>query len=94
MAYKITYASNPSRKPARKPNYLRMQAFTAAFLLLFALCVRTSRPEGAAVLRGVLLPREPVDTQAAVQTLVSSLQNGEPLADAVAAFCQEIFHGD
>ncbi len=91
MAYKIRY---PSGKPnGNKSHTLRLQIITAAFLLAFVFCVRASRPEGAEILRDCLLPREPVDAQAAVQTLVDNLESGEAVPDAMAAFWQEILHG-
>lgn len=89
MAYRIDYGPAPVRGRGRSGRLLRVQAMTAAFLLLFILCVRQYWPEGIAKLRETLLPGQGAG-QAAFQEFVSELRDGEPVYDALTAFCRQI----
>lgn len=88
MGYRVVYGAMPPVK--RRKSKLRLQALTAAFLLAFALTVRQAWPEGQEMLRRFLLPGEPTVTEEAFRNMISDLQGGEPLADAVTAFCAQI----
>lgn len=67
---------------------------TAACLLLFVLFVRQAWPEGTAKLQEFLLPGEPTVTQEAFDTMIDKIQDGEPVREALTAFCQKVVdHG-
>ena len=67
---------------------------TAAFLLLGCLGVRTLWPEGTGVLREMLLPGELTPTEQAFSILMTDLRYGEPVGEAVTAFCRYVVeHG-
>lgn len=87
MAYRIDYGP---AQPEEKSCTLRLQVLTASFLLLFVLLVKQAWPEGTAKLQEIFLPGDAHSTQTAFQELISDLQNGEGLGDAVTAFCEEI----
>lgn len=94
MGYRVVYGPMPkmAKKQERKP--LRLQMLTATFLLLFAWTVRQAWPEGREVLRQYLLPGEPTVTEEAFRNMLEDLRQGEPVLDAVSAFCAEIVeHG-
>ena len=59
---------------------------TAGFLLTFVLLVRLCWPQGTDILRQALMPRE----DPAFVQLRADIQAGEPIGDAVTAFCQKI----
>lgn len=84
MAYRIIYgAQTPVRKSCRerKPG---LGLAAGVFVLFFALGLRlwgdAALPESAAVRQ----------TDGAAFRLVQQLRQGEPLGDAVSAFCREI----
>lgn len=84
MGYQIIYGPDPFEKTGEGKSHLK--TLTAGFLLAFVILVRLLWPQGTALLRQTLLPRaDPAFTQ-----LQSDIQAGEPLADAVTAFCQRI----
>ena len=89
MGYKIVYG----RKPPPKRNLVRIQTLICLCLLAFALCVRLSWPEGTKVMRQVLVSEQLSQEAEAFLGMIQQVRAGEPLTDAVAVFCQEIFHG-
>lgn len=80
----------PDFPSEKKRGPLRLQFLTTVFLLLFTLAVRQFWPEGTRMLREFLIPGEPTVTQAAFSEMVTEIQAGEPLGDAVTAFCRQI----
>lgn len=84
MGYRIVYGEDPFVDQTRGRSHLKVM--TAGFLLAFVLMVRLLWPQGTAVLRQTLLPRE----NPAFLQLQSDIQAGEPIGDAVTAFCQRI----
>lgn len=89
MSYQIVYG-NKSRK---KSNLIRTQVIICIFLLLLALCVRVSWPEGSEMLQNVLISDQlSHDAEAFIQ-FVEQIWAGEDLAEAVGLFCQEIIYG-
>ena len=90
MAYRIDYAPVKPEKKRNIGRKLRFQVLTAALLLAFILGVKYAWPGGAARLRQALLPGEASRTEVAVQTLVERVARGEPVGEAVTAFCREI----
>lgn len=94
MAYRIVYEEDPVKLTQCRTRPLRLQTMTAAFFLLFTLLVKVSWNEGTEKLREYLIPGALSVTQAAFQSFMEDLQEGEPVADALTTFCQDIIsHG-
>ena len=87
MAYRIEYGTvnKPQKEPGRHP--LRIPLLTALFFLVFVLFVNLAWPEGKAVLQDSFLPG---NSKQSFAELITDLQEGEPLSDAVTAFCKSI----
>lgn len=94
MAYRIEYGSPVPPQYIKRTNPLRLQIMTAVFLLTFSLLVRQFFPAGTQKLRQLLLPGTPSVTQAALDTLMGDLRNGESLTDAFTTFCVYIIDHD
>lgn len=89
MGYRIVYGRDPVVR--REGSSLRLRVMTAVCLLLFASLARLGWPAGREMLGRVLLPRE--ETAAAFSEMVSRVTGGEPLGEAVTAFCQTVVRG-
>lgn len=89
MAYRIVYGPVKGRQGTGRGGGLRIQTMTAAWLLVFALTVSRVWPEGTDKLREYLLPGQD-GTQAAVMELMTEIQAGEPVGEALTAFCRQI----
>lgn len=87
MGYRIVYGTDPFAHDTREKSHLRV--LTAGFALAFVILVRCFWPQGTALLRQVLLPGDDVAT-AAFQQMTADIQAGEPVGDAVTAFCRGI----
>ena len=92
MGYRIEYDSgvvkmktNKSKKPKKKV-FLGVAALLTAVLLFW--------PAGRYWLRDLLLPGDAEITSVALDGLVDDLSAGEPVKEALQAFCQEIIAGD
>lgn len=94
MSYRIEYGPPIPPQYIKKSNPMRLQLMTAAFLLLFTLLVRQFFPSGIRELRQLLLPKAHTVTQMALDAFMVDLRNGEPLGDAVTAFCTYIIDHD
>lgn len=92
MSYKIVYGEAFPAPQRRSPD--RLQALTAACILIFALLVKANFPEGIDVLRQYLLPGELSQTQLALDDFMGQLQDGEPVGQAFAAFCHQLSPDD
>jgi len=90
LPYQIIYGPMPPVKQAGRHGILRFQVLTAAFMLLFVITVRHVWPEGTQTLREFLIPGEPTVTEAAFHEMMADIQDGEPLPDALTAFCRQI----
>ena len=84
MGYRIVYGEDPFVERKERKSHLR--AMTAAFLLAFVVLVRCCWPQGAALLRQTLLPGD----DEAFRQMTADIQAGEPVGDAVTAFCRSI----
>lgn len=94
MSYRIVYGPMPRAEKPQDWSLLRIQIWSAVFMLLFALLVRQLWPEGVDILKSVLIPQEPTVTEQAVSDMVVDLQTGIPLEDALTAFCRQIIDGE
>ena len=83
MGYRIVYGADPFVKKRERSH---LAVLTAGFALAFVILVRCFWPQGTAVLRQVLLPGD----MAAFQQMTAQIQAGEPIGDAVTAFCRGI----
>ena len=90
MSYKIVYGPMPDVPKVRKGGTLRLRMLTAVFLLLFVFLVGQAWPEGREVLRRCLIPGEPTVTEALFADMLSEIRAGEPVEEAVTAFCREL----
>lgn len=86
MAYKIHYGNRRPKRYARRKGQLFV--LTVCFFLLFLLSVSYFAPAQVEMLRHTLFPESYVDA------LLQDLRDGEPIAEAVSAFCQGIFHDE
>ena len=87
MSYRIEYGPLIPPQYIKKAKPLRLQIMTAFFLISFTLLVRYSFPSGVQQLRRILLPETHTITQDALDAMMGSLRNGEPLGNAFTAFC-------
>ena len=94
MGYRIEYDSFQREKPKTGMNGKRRLLVTVFFGALFLTGVYRHSPEGAEILDRLFQPDRWLLTRSALESLVSRLQCGEPLTDAVTAFCRELVqHG-
>lgn len=90
MGYIIAYNGADAVKRATMHRKSKLPALTVAFLLTFLLLTELFWPAGKEKLRHILLPGDPDVTAHAVTVLVDDLRAGEPVGEAVKAFCSEI----
>ena len=91
MSYSIHYDSdNPNFRAQKKPLF----GFVGAILVIMvcAAAIGWAIPQQAKQFREVLLPWTRTEVKAAFSELRDNLLQGEPLSDAVTAFCLEIIH--
>lgn len=89
MGYRIDY------QPIKKVRNLEKRtagvpAMTALFLMLFFMLVFSFWPQGAELLREMLIPGDPDVTVAALETFAQELQCGESLYSAFDTFCRQL----
>lgn len=85
MAYKILYGPVKHKRTPHPKG--RLFLLTLCFFALFALAACQLAPAQLTALRQILFPQNQVDA------LLKELQDGKNIADAVSAFCREIFNG-
>lgn len=85
MGYKITYGKGRSR--STKEGRWRLPLLTAAFFLLFSILVRYLYADELRMLCAYILPMANLDA------LIEDLRQGQSAVDAIAAFCEDFFHG-
>lgn len=90
MGYIISYGSSQAVKTPIPNRSSRFAMLTLAFFLAFLLLTKLFWPAGDAKLRRFLIPGDPEVTGHAASVLVDYLRSGEPVGDAVKAFCSEI----
>lgn len=83
MGYRIVYGADPFEEGTKKSH---LRSLTAGFALAFVILVRLFYPHGADLLRAQLLPGD----DAALAQLTADLRAGEPVGEAVTAFCRTI----
>ena len=90
MGYRVIYGEDPFVKPKIRKG--RLAAMTAACLLAFSMGVQCIWPQRAESLKQMMMPKETATTAAFVQ-MTADLWAGEPLRDAVTAFCRSVVEG-
>lgn len=85
MAYKISY--DHGKRPATSLRKGRFALYTMCFFLLFLLMANWLVPSQLAQLRYLLTGSADLDA------LLQDLRQGSSLSQAVAAFCQDVLHG-
>ena len=94
MGYRVDYPSFSAIPEQKKGSFLRRAALTLGTAALFLTAVNSFSPEGAEILDRLFQPDRWLLTRSALESMVSRLQCGEPLTDAVTAFCRELVqHG-
>ena len=88
MSYRIEYNPEKNRKyplpTAGKPKWL------IAVLAIMALMFALQSIDRNYTLKSWLLPGDPEVTETAFSAMVDDIRGGEPVGDAVTAFCLEI----
>ena len=84
MGYRIVYGADPFAQERSGKSRLRL--WTAVFAMAFVMLVRSFWPQGTELLRQVLLPGD----NAAYEQMRTDIQAGEPIGDAVTAFCRSL----
>lgn len=92
MGYRITYENGVIRKQILRIRRFRWKRWgvggiTAVLALMLML------PDGRLWIRDLLLPGDEEVTAVALENMVSDLRSGEPVGEAVEAFCKEIIAG-
>lgn len=85
MSYRVEYPGRNGPDRERFRLGIGLQAMTAAFVLLFAMGVRSFWPAGQKVIRQWLRPG-PVTEQ-----FVERLEEGASLTDSLEELCREVF---
>ena len=89
MGYKICYGKEKKEKARLMPK----QSLICCFLLILSLCVRLAWPEGRAYLRELLIPIGITQDAQVLVHLITRLESGSQIGDAVLVFCQELIYG-
>lgn len=90
MAYRIDYGAESRREFLGSQSGLSFRVLTAALLVAFSLVVTKTWPEGRERLQQALLPGEPSRTEQAFTAMAERISQGEPVGEAVTAFCREV----
>lgn len=92
MGYRITYENDVIRKSVLRIPCLRWRRWGIG-LGAAALAVSLLIPGGRLWLRDLLLPGDEEITASALESMIADLRSGEPVGEAVEAFCKEIISG-
>lgn len=91
MSYSIHYDSdNPIFRPKKKPIFGLVGVILT--IMVCAVAIGWAIPQQAKQFRQALFPWTREEVKAAFADLRDDLRLGEPLSDAVTAFCLEIIH--
>jgi hypothetical protein len=92
MAYSIGYGQQRNDR-CKKRSGKRFKMLALVFFLVFLLSVQLFSQEGAEFLRRMILPVGE-ESMEAFSAMIQAVEDGEPIADAVTAFCREVItHG-
>lgn len=92
MGYRITYENGVAKKETVRLRRFRWKRWGAGAVAV-ALAVALMIPAGRLWVRDLLLPGDEEVTAAALEGMVENIRSGEPVGEAVEAFCREIIAG-
>lgn len=93
MAYRIEYdACGKTYEIHASQEHTFGKSLIASFAL-FLILTLLFWPEGAAVLREILIPGDNVQTMEAMESFSRNLRDGVSFREAFSVFCREIIHG-
>ena len=92
MGYRISYENGRIKKHTVKEHRIGFKPIGIG-LTSAALAITMMVPQGRLWLRDLLLPGDEEITAAALDSMVDQLRQGEPVEEALEAFCKEILAG-
>ena len=92
MGYRISYENGVIRKETRQKPRIKWKKW-ALCVSTAALAVTLCLPRGRLWVRDLVLPGDAEVTAAALEGMVCDLRDGEPMGEALEAFCREILAG-
>ena len=92
MGYCIVYGQEAERKYTAQGRFTRLRTMIAASFLIFSLVVRLTWEDGTEKLRSIFMPEPLSVTEQAFSELVTDLQEGQTLSDALTIFCSTIIN--
>lgn len=90
MGYRIEYGSQGDLRKPLKPKRPYSAIAAAACVLALVAGAIAIKHTGLTWVQEVLLPGDPAVTAAALENMVDNIKEGNSIAEAVTAFCQEI----
>ena len=90
MSYRIIYVPTESEHGTQRGAGIRLLLLSGSFLLIFGFLTVKFWPEGEEVLERLLEAMKKPVTSAALESLANKLSLGEPVGEAVSAFCREV----
>lgn len=93
MGYRIVYGEDPGKKFGTGSRCSRFGILTVCCFLLFLLLTNLFWPAGKQMLWELCIPGDAELTAAAFETMVEDIRVGEPISDALTAFCREVIDG-
>lgn len=93
MAYRIEYATNAKYQPTQMLRKDKLAKLAIVFFLIFLLLTTLYWPQGKQMLQKMILPCDMEVTTQAFGTMIADIRGGEPLDEAVGAFCRQILSG-
>ena len=91
MSYSISYGPDRPKPAPKKQSYFGL-AGAVTVIVVCALVIGWWIPQQAEQFAQVLLPWTKNEVKAAFAELREDIHDGQPLSDAVTAFCLEIIH--
>lgn len=90
MGYYMVYGSAANQEKKHTVSGFRILLMTISFLTAFLLTVNRAWPTGRTVLQNLFLPGNATVSSQALSDLVTDLQDGNSVAEAVEAFCRSV----
>lgn len=91
MSYKISYGETAKMK-MRKPNIRFVVPVAAVLAAALGVTARLCWPDETKQLIEALFPLTSDSSQQALKSFSENIRAGEPIGDAVTAFCREIIY--
>lgn len=90
MSYTIQYGPSGKAEAEWNSSRTKRKRRTAAAILLAVVAIGVLLLGGADRVRDFLIPGDPEVTKAAFAQFTENIRQGEPVGDAITAFCREI----